>query len=269
MRPYFSSLRPYRAHRALVRGGELLQRAPRVERGEQLAVLVLRPRLAGLRRQLRLAPLEALDALERARRLVAARAPPAAAGRRSPAETLPRSRDRRRSPATSRRPMLVPDPFRSPPLYATMRMRKNARVAGDAFTRRRRFGSDDKSCRWRSRVPAESARASPALRASSRASYTLFLQDLSGAFRLVGGGDASSTISSGTPFALQVLADLRGAVLARRGRARASSAKRWLERSFLLQPHPTDLQGVAAILRNGASLRCSSARECSRRASVA
>src|SRR6266508_4868901 len=62
--------RAHRAHRALVRGGELLQCASRIERGEQLAVLVLRPRLAGLRRHLRLAALEALDALQRARSFV-------------------------------------------------------------------------------------------------------------------------------------------------------------------------------------------------------
>src|ERR1044071_7968226 len=59
-----------RPHRALVRGGELLQRAAGIERGEELAVLVLGPGLAGLLRQLAFAPLEALDALERARRLV-------------------------------------------------------------------------------------------------------------------------------------------------------------------------------------------------------
>src|ERR1044071_8272962 len=59
-----------RAHRALVRGGELLQRAAGIERGQELAVLFLGPRLAGFLRHLLLAPLEALDALERARRLV-------------------------------------------------------------------------------------------------------------------------------------------------------------------------------------------------------
>src|SRR5687767_13867321 len=37
------------AHRSFVRLRELLQRAPGVERGEQLAVLVLGPRLARLR----------------------------------------------------------------------------------------------------------------------------------------------------------------------------------------------------------------------------
>jgi len=41
-----------------------------VESREQLAVLVLAPRLAGLRRHLAAAPLEALDALERRGRLV-------------------------------------------------------------------------------------------------------------------------------------------------------------------------------------------------------
>src|SRR5712664_3421447 len=62
--------RAHRAHRALVRGGELLQCASRIERGEQLAVFILRPRLAGLRRHLRLAALEALDALQRARSFI-------------------------------------------------------------------------------------------------------------------------------------------------------------------------------------------------------
>src|SRR4051812_37679288 len=59
-----------RAHGALVRRGQLLQRAAGVEAGEQLAVFVLAPRLARLRRQLELSPLEALHALERRRRLV-------------------------------------------------------------------------------------------------------------------------------------------------------------------------------------------------------
>src|SRR5437762_12158483 len=53
-----------------MRRRQLLQRTPRVEGGEELAVLVFGPRLAGLLRQLRLAALEALDALERTRRLV-------------------------------------------------------------------------------------------------------------------------------------------------------------------------------------------------------
>ena len=49
----------------LVRGREIRQSPARVERGEELAVLVLGPRLAGLRRQLLLAPLEALRLLQR------------------------------------------------------------------------------------------------------------------------------------------------------------------------------------------------------------
>src|SRR5688572_26509676 len=60
----------YRSHGALVRRGQFLQRAPAVERREQLAVLFLAPRLAGLRRHLLTPPLEALDALERRRRFV-------------------------------------------------------------------------------------------------------------------------------------------------------------------------------------------------------
>src|SRR5258705_13470321 len=62
--------RAHRSHGALVRRRQLLQRAPRVEGGEELAILVLRPRLAGLGRHLRLAPLEALHALERGRGFV-------------------------------------------------------------------------------------------------------------------------------------------------------------------------------------------------------
>src|SRR5436190_24130430 len=56
-----------RAHaglRALVRAGELVQAPPRVEPREQLAVLVFRPGLAGLGRQLLLATLEALGFLQ-------------------------------------------------------------------------------------------------------------------------------------------------------------------------------------------------------------
>src|SRR5262249_31570414 len=49
--------RPHRRHRALVRRRQFLQRATGVESGEQLAIFLLRPRLAGLRRQLRLAAL--------------------------------------------------------------------------------------------------------------------------------------------------------------------------------------------------------------------
>src|SRR5689334_23714942 len=41
---------PDRRHGPLVRRRQLLQRAPGVERREQLAILVLRPGLAGLRR---------------------------------------------------------------------------------------------------------------------------------------------------------------------------------------------------------------------------
>jgi hypothetical protein len=51
-----------------VRRGQLAERVPGVERREQLAVLVLAPRLAGSRRQLGLAPLELRGALERLRR---------------------------------------------------------------------------------------------------------------------------------------------------------------------------------------------------------
>src|SRR5687768_13303504 len=58
------------AHGALVRRGELLKRAPGIEGGEELAVLVLAPRLPGLLRQLVLAALEPLDALQRGGRLV-------------------------------------------------------------------------------------------------------------------------------------------------------------------------------------------------------
>src|SRR5207248_993802 len=54
----------HRSHGALVRRRQLLQCAAGVERGEQLAIFVLRPGLAGLRRHLRLAPLEALHAFE-------------------------------------------------------------------------------------------------------------------------------------------------------------------------------------------------------------
>src|SRR5436190_14415662 len=39
--PVFQQARPNRAHRALVRGGELLQRAAGIERGEELAVFFL------------------------------------------------------------------------------------------------------------------------------------------------------------------------------------------------------------------------------------
>src|SRR3954470_20463756 len=58
------------SHGALVRGAQLLQRASRVEGREQLAVLFLGPRLSGLRRHLRLAPIEAVDPLERGGRFV-------------------------------------------------------------------------------------------------------------------------------------------------------------------------------------------------------
>jgi hypothetical protein len=47
-----------RSHRALVRGGELLKRAAGVEGREELAILVLGPRLTGLLRHLALAALE-------------------------------------------------------------------------------------------------------------------------------------------------------------------------------------------------------------------
>src|SRR5919109_3182000 len=60
----------HRSHGALVRPRQLLQRATGVEGGEQLAVLLLGPRLAGLLRHLASAPLESLDALERRGRLV-------------------------------------------------------------------------------------------------------------------------------------------------------------------------------------------------------
>src|SRR5256712_3409603 len=60
----------HRSHGALVRRRQLLQCAAGVESGEQLAILFLRPGLAGLRRHLELAPLEALHALERGRGFV-------------------------------------------------------------------------------------------------------------------------------------------------------------------------------------------------------
>src|SRR3990170_5878009 len=60
----------HRSHGPLVRRRQFLQRAAAVEGREQLAVLFLAPRLAGLRRHLLPAPLEALDALERRGRLV-------------------------------------------------------------------------------------------------------------------------------------------------------------------------------------------------------
>src|SRR5436190_10376643 len=56
--------RAHRSHGALVRRCQLLQRAPGVEGREELAILVFGPGLAGLRRQLRFAPLEALHALQ-------------------------------------------------------------------------------------------------------------------------------------------------------------------------------------------------------------
>src|SRR5688500_16939218 len=68
--PVLQQPRPHRSHSPLVRRGELLQRAPGVERREQLAVLFLAPRLASLGRHLLPAPLEALDALERRSRFV-------------------------------------------------------------------------------------------------------------------------------------------------------------------------------------------------------
>src|SRR3954462_12240553 len=58
--PVLEKPRAHRAHCALVPGRELLQRAAGVERREQLAVLLLAPRLAGLRRHLQLSPVEAL-----------------------------------------------------------------------------------------------------------------------------------------------------------------------------------------------------------------
>src|SRR5205085_2981907 len=68
--PVLEQSRSHRRHRALVRRRQFLQRAAGVEGGEELAILVFRPRLAGLRRQLSLATLEALLALERRCRLV-------------------------------------------------------------------------------------------------------------------------------------------------------------------------------------------------------
>src|SRR5215218_2391221 len=68
--PVLEQPRAHRAHRALVRRRELLQRAPSVERRQQLAILFLAPRLARLGGHLRPAPFEALDALQRARCLV-------------------------------------------------------------------------------------------------------------------------------------------------------------------------------------------------------
>src|SRR5687768_3204217 len=68
--PVFQEPGAHRSHGALVRRGQLLQRAPGVECGQQLAVLFLAPGLAGLGRHLLPAPLEALDALERRGRLV-------------------------------------------------------------------------------------------------------------------------------------------------------------------------------------------------------
>jgi hypothetical protein len=65
MRPVLQESRAYRSHGALVRRGELLQRAPRIERGRAACGLFLGPRLSGFLRHLLPAPLEALDALER------------------------------------------------------------------------------------------------------------------------------------------------------------------------------------------------------------
>src|SRR5258708_20594247 len=57
--------RAHRSHGALVRRRQLLQRAPGIEGSEELAILVLGPGLAGLRRPLTLPPLQPLHALER------------------------------------------------------------------------------------------------------------------------------------------------------------------------------------------------------------
>src|SRR4051794_36945796 len=53
-----------------MRGRQFLQSSSAIERREKLAVLVFTPRLAGLGRHLRLAPVETLDALQRRRGLV-------------------------------------------------------------------------------------------------------------------------------------------------------------------------------------------------------
>src|SRR2546421_9250321 len=68
--PVFQEPGAYRAHGSLVRLRELLQGAAGIEPGEELAILLLGPGLAGFLRHLALAPLEALDALERACRLI-------------------------------------------------------------------------------------------------------------------------------------------------------------------------------------------------------
>src|SRR5258706_3049108 len=62
--PVLQEPRAHRSHGALVRRCQLLQRAPCVERREELAILVFGPGLAGLRRHLELPPLEALHRLD-------------------------------------------------------------------------------------------------------------------------------------------------------------------------------------------------------------
>src|SRR5262249_23668752 len=59
-----------RAHRALMRGGELLKRPASVERCQKPPVLILAPRLARLGGHRRAATLEALHALQSRRGLI-------------------------------------------------------------------------------------------------------------------------------------------------------------------------------------------------------
>src|SRR5438045_1032975 len=77
--------------------------------------------------------------------------------------------------------------------------------------------------------------------------------------------DTVSTISSGTPFDFRSWRIFAAPYLRDRMWVRVS-AKRWLERSFLPSNSPKRPSRSCCDSANGKSLRCSSARECSRRA---